>query len=62
MFAIFKTSNVWSIDIKINKNRLLKVCYVPATNSTSFKAFFSFFHTAAIYSTNGTNKAGGICH
>jgi hypothetical protein len=29
------------IDIK-RKNRLLKVCYVPATSAT-FLAFFSFF-------------------
>jgi hypothetical protein len=30
------------IDIKIIKNRLLKVCYVPATTAASFKAFFLF--------------------
>jgi hypothetical protein len=30
-----------AIDIK--KNRLLEVCYVPATSATSSKAFVSFF-------------------
>ena len=46
-----------TIDIK-RKNRLLKVCYVPATSAT-FLAFFSFFLALAINSTNEANKAGG---
>jgi hypothetical protein len=45
------------MDIKIKK-LLLKVCYVPDTSAASSKAFF----TAAIYSTNETNKAGATCH
>jgi hypothetical protein len=44
------------IDIR-RKNRLLKVCYVPATSAT-FLAFFSFFLAVAINSTNEANKAG----
>jgi hypothetical protein len=50
----------WSIDIK-RKNRLLKVCYVPAT-STTFLAFFSFFLAVAITSTDEANKAGRMHH
>jgi hypothetical protein len=46
------------IDIK-RKNRLLKVCFVPAT-STTFLAFFSFLLAVAINSTNETNKEGGM--
>ncbi len=49
-------SRVESIDTE-RKNRLLKVCYVPATSAT-FLAFFSFFLGVAINSTNETNKAG----
>ncbi len=50
------------IDIKSLQNRLLKVCYVPATSAglprVSF--FFSFlFVAAAINGTNEANKAGG---
>ncbi len=48
------------IDIE-RKNRLLKVCYVPATCAT-FLAFFSFFLAVAINSTNEAYKAGGTCH
>ncbi len=49
---------VSAIDIE-RKNRLLKVCYVPAT-STTFLAFFSFFLAVAINSTNEANKADGM--
>ncbi len=42
-------------------NRLLKVCYVPAT-STVLIAFFSSFFAAAIYSTNEANKAANTRH
>ncbi len=49
-----------TIDIE-RKNRLLMVCYVPATSAT-FLAFFSFILAAAINSTNEANKAGGMCH
>jgi hypothetical protein len=44
-------------DIK-RKNRLLKVCYVPATSTT----FLAFFIAVAINSTNETNKASSMCH
>jgi hypothetical protein len=43
------------IDIE-RKNRLLKVCYVPATSAT----FLAFFVAVAINSTNEANKAGGV--
>jgi hypothetical protein len=42
-------------DIK-RKNRLLKVCYVPATSTT----YLAFFIAVAINSTNEANKAGGM--
>ncbi len=46
------------IDIETLQNRLLKVCYVPATSaSLNMLLFFSFF-AAAINSTNEANKAG----
>ncbi len=48
---------ILTIDIERN-NRLLKVCYVPAT-STTFLAFFLSFLAVAINSTNEANKAGG---
>jgi hypothetical protein len=54
-----------TIDIKSLQNRLLKVCYVPATNTglprVSFFFSFLFFVSAAINSTNEANKAGGMC-
>ncbi len=42
-------------------NRLLKVCYVPATGAVLI-AFFSSFFAAAINSTNEANKAAGMHH
>jgi hypothetical protein len=55
---------VFNIDIESLQNRLLKVCYVPATSAglprVSF--FFSFFIAAAINSTNEANKAGSMRH
>jgi hypothetical protein len=51
------------IDIESLQNRLLKVCYVPATSEglprVSFFFSFLFFVTAAINSTNEENKVGG---
>ncbi len=44
------------IDIK-RKNRLLKICYVPATSAT-FLAFFSFFLAVSLNSTTEANKVG----
>jgi hypothetical protein len=41
-------------------NRLLKVCYVPASSSVLI-AFFSSFFDAPINSTNEANKAAGTC-
>jgi hypothetical protein len=50
-----------SIDIESLQNRLLKVCYVPATNAILNRLlFFSF--DAAINNTNEANKAGSACH
>ena len=49
------------IDIESLQNRLLKVCYVPATSASlprvSFFFSFLFFVAAAIDSTNEANKA-----
>jgi cysteinyl-tRNA synthetase len=49
---------IWSIDIKSLQNRLLKVCYVPATSTSLPRVsfFFSLFVAAAIDSTNEANK------
>ncbi len=50
-----------SIDIESLQNRLLKVCYVPATSAGLNRLlFFSF--GAAINNTNEANKAGSACH
>jgi hypothetical protein len=43
------------------KNRLLKVCYVPATSARLPRVLF-FFFDVAINSTNEANKAAGMCH
>jgi hypothetical protein len=51
--------------ISKDKNRLLKVCYVPATSAGLPKkasSFFFCFFDAAINSTNETNKAGSMHH
>jgi hypothetical protein len=49
-----------TIDIESLQNRLLKVCYVPATNASlprgKLLLFFSFFVAADIDSTNEANK------
>jgi hypothetical protein len=45
-------------DIK-SPNRLLKVCYVPATKVSLSRVSFSFF-AVAIKSTNEANKAGSM--
>ena len=44
--------------ISKDKNRLLKVCYVPATSAGHPRLLFY----AAINSTNETNKPGGTRH
>ncbi len=46
------------IDIDSIQNRLLKVCYVPATSTCLNKHLFA----ATVNSTNEANKAGGTCH
>jgi hypothetical protein len=48
----------WGANHKYQKslNRLLKVCYVPASSAVLI-AFFSYFVAAAINSTNEANKA-----
>jgi hypothetical protein len=43
------------IDIESLQNRLLKVCYVPATSAGLSRLLFA----VAIISTNEANKAGG---
>ncbi len=49
------------IDIKSLQNRLLKVCYVPAT-SAGLNRLLCFFFAVAIKSTNEANKAGSMRH
>jgi len=55
---------VTCIDIESLQNRLLKVCYVPATRTglprVSF--FFSFLFLLLWLLTVQTNKAGSTCH
>jgi hypothetical protein len=53
-----------SIDIESLQNRLLKVCYVPATSAgiQTVSSLFSLFVAAAINITNEANKAGSMCH
>jgi hypothetical protein len=46
------------IDIKSLQNKLLKVCYVPATSASLIRLLF---FTAAINSTNEANKEGCMC-
>jgi hypothetical protein len=56
----FSPKSFRATDIKSLQNRLLKVCYVPATSASlprvSFFFSFLFFVAAAINSTNETNK------
>jgi hypothetical protein len=55
---------VTCIDIESLQNRLLKVCYVPATSTglprVSF--FFSFLFLLLWLLTVQANKAGSTCH
>ncbi len=48
----------WTIDIESLRNRLLKICYVPATSAGLPRVtfFFSFFVAVAINSTNEANR------
>ncbi len=51
------------IDIQSLQNRLLKVCYVPATSACLPRLLFIYlFIAVAINSTNDANKAGGTHH
>ncbi len=54
-----QTYRYWdkSIDIENFQNRLLKVCYVPATSVGLNRLLF---FAATINSTNEANKAGGM--
>ncbi len=56
-FLLLRRNWVSFIDIKSPQNRLLKVCYVPAT-TTSLN--WLLFFTAAVNSTNEANKAGSM--
>ncbi len=56
---IFELSFAGDIDIESLQNRLLKVCYVPATSAGLNRLLF---FAAAIDSSNEANKAGGTCH
>jgi hypothetical protein len=47
--------------ISKDKNRLLKVCYVPATSAGIPRKVSSFFD-ATINSINEANKASGMRH
>ncbi len=50
--------SVQIIDIESLQNRLLKVCFVPATRAGLPRvSFFFFFVAVVIYSTNEANKA-----
>ncbi len=48
-------------DIESLQNRVLKVCYVPATSASLNRLIF-FSSGAAINNTNEANKAGSACH
>jgi hypothetical protein len=53
-----KLAAILSIDIKCLKNRLLKVCYVPANSTGLPRLLFA----AAINRTNEANKASSMHH
>jgi hypothetical protein len=53
--------NIIAIDINSLQNRLLNVCYVPATSAGLNRLLF-FFFAAVINSINEANKAGGSHH
>ncbi len=52
--AVVAVCLVAHIDIESHKNRLLKVCYVPATSTHLLRLLFIYFFAAA---TNSTNEA-----
>jgi hypothetical protein len=56
-------NSTFGLDHRYKKylNRLLKVCYVPATSAILI-AFCSSFFAVAINSTNESNKAAGMRH
>jgi hypothetical protein len=59
--VLFSPINIrlrWKHRYQKSLNRLLKVCYVPATSAVLI-VFFSSFSAAAINSTNQANKATG---
>jgi hypothetical protein len=59
-FCLFRRPEVTKpIDIESLQNRLLKVCYVPATSTGLNRHLLFSFFAAAVNSTNEANKAGG---
>jgi hypothetical protein len=58
-FVIVQVTTLCVIRIDIeSQNRLLKVCYVPATSAGLSRLLFLSFFAVAINSTNEANKAG----
>ncbi len=55
---MFVEKQVGTIDIESLQNRLLKVCYLPATSASLDRLLF---FAATINSTNEANKAGSTC-
>ncbi len=60
-YCVCHCQSLPSKDIESLQNRLLKVCYVPATNAGLNRLLF-FFFAAEINNTNEVNKASGTCH
>ncbi len=53
---LWQALTVLTIDIESLQNRLLKVCYMPATSTGLSRLLF----LSAINSTNEANKAGSM--
>ncbi len=64
MLVVADVVVVFNADIVIVKalqNRLLKVCYVPATSASLPRLLFILFFCCGIDSTNEANKSGSTC-
>ncbi len=58
-YCVCRCQSLPSIDMKSLENRLLKVCYVPATSAGLNRLLY--FFAAEINNTNEVNKASGTC-